>query len=74
MMDGFNSDYKNQQKALANLDEGKINPQELGMIIAQLQDEISTIKKQLENLPGYAVGKNLISSSKFNLLLQLLKN
>jgi hypothetical protein len=22
-----------------------------------LQDEISTIKKQLENLPGYAVGK-----------------
>jgi len=32
------------------------------MIISQLQEEISTIKKQLENLPGYAVGKETRSS------------
>ena len=34
-----------------------VNPQELGKIINHLQQEIKIIKLQLENLPGYAIGK-----------------
>ena len=56
-MDGFDSTYKDKQMGLQKIDERNINPQELGGVIAQLQDEISIIKKQLENLPGYAIGK-----------------
>ena len=39
------------------LDEEKINPQELGQLIVNLQDEIKVIKLQLENLPGYDIGQ-----------------
>jgi hypothetical protein len=35
----------------------KINPQELGQLIVNLQDEIKIIKLQLENLPGYNIGE-----------------
>lgn len=36
-----------------------MNPQELGQVIVNLQDEIKIIKLQLENLPGYDIGKLL---------------
>jgi len=34
-----------------------MNPQELGQLIVNLQDEIKIIKLQLENLPGYDIGE-----------------
>ena len=34
-----------------------MNPQELGQLIVNLQDEIRIIKLQLENLPGYDIGE-----------------
>ena len=34
-----------------------MNPQELGQLIVNLQDEIKIIKLQLENLPGYETGE-----------------
>ena len=34
-----------------------MNPQELGQLIVELQDEIKIIKLQLENLPGYDIGE-----------------
>ena len=34
-----------------------MNPQELGQLIVNLQDEIKIIKLQLENLPGYEIGE-----------------
>ena len=49
--------YKEKQKALENLDDKKIDPHEVGQVIVQLQEEIKIIKLQLENLPGYATGK-----------------
>ena len=42
-----------------NVDYQNINPQDLGKIINMLQDEIKVIKLQLENLPGYAIGKHI---------------
>lgn len=56
-MKEFNATYKQDQAALQKIDEAKVNPQELGLVISQLQDEIQIIRKQLENLPGYAIGK-----------------
>ena len=44
-----------------------MNPQELGQVIVNLQDEIKIIKLQMENLPGYDIGK-----SPLQLNLQLL--
>lgn len=45
--------------ALPNeIDEEKMVPQELGQLIVSLQDEIKIIKLQLENLPGYEIGKS----------------
>ena len=50
-----------QQTMLAlqsqEMNEDKMNPQELGQVIVNLQDEIKIIKLQLENLPGYDIGK-----------------
>jgi len=40
-----------------DLNATKIDPQELGKLILSLQDEIKIIKLQLENLPGYSVGR-----------------
>lgn len=40
-----------------DLNASKIDPQELGKLILALQDEIKIIKLQLENLPGYSVGR-----------------
>ena len=39
------------------IDELQMNPQELGQLIVNLQDEIKIIKLQLENLPGYDIGE-----------------
>ena len=39
------------------IDELNMNPQELGQLIVNLQDEIKVIKLQLENLPGYETGE-----------------
>ena len=48
----------NIKSALAmDLNASKIDPQELGKLILALQDEIKIIKLQLENLPGYSVGR-----------------
>jgi hypothetical protein len=44
------------------VDYQNINPQELGKVINVLQDEIKIIKSQLENLPGYAIGKPRLKS------------
>lgn len=44
---------------LNGVDYQNIHPQELGKVINVLQDEIKIIKSQLENLPGYAIGKPL---------------
>jgi hypothetical protein len=43
--------------ALENKPSVKINPQELGQVIVNLQEEIKSIKTRLENLPGYDIGK-----------------
>jgi hypothetical protein len=43
--------------ALENKPSVKINPQELGLVIVNLQEEIKSIKTRLENLPGYDIGK-----------------
>jgi len=39
------------------IEDMKMNPQELGQLIVNLQDEIKIIKLQLENLPGYNIGE-----------------
>jgi hypothetical protein len=43
--------------AIENKPSVKINPQELGQVIVNLQEEIKSIKTRLENLPGYDIGK-----------------
>lgn len=43
-MKGFKDDYRTTQNQLQMIDEDNINPQELGLIISQLQDEINIIK------------------------------
>ena len=45
-----------------------MNPQELGQVIVNLQDEIKIIKLQLENLPGYDIGK-YTQGTKFDISL-----
>ena len=44
IMKGFKDDYRTTQNQLQMIDEDNINPQELGLIISQLQDEINIIK------------------------------
>ena len=51
---------KNNGNVFENIDFQNINPQELGIVINLLQEEIKIIKLQLENLPGYAIGKLFI--------------
>ena len=50
------------------INEDKMNPQELGQVIVNLQDEIKIIKLQLENLPGYDIGKSFDSMLTFLVL------
>ena len=45
------------QDQAQQIDELNMNPQELGQLIVNLQDEIKIIKLQLENLPGYDIGE-----------------
>ena len=45
------------QEQAQQIDEMNMNPQELGQLIVNLQDEIKIIKLQLENLPGYDIGE-----------------
>lgn len=45
------------QMQTEELNQDRMNPQELGQVIVGLQDEIKIIKLQLENLPGYDIGK-----------------
>jgi hypothetical protein len=35
-----------------------MDPAELGLVITDLQQQISEVKKELENLPGYSNGKS----------------
>ena len=46
-----------EQAKAQEMQDMKLNPQELGQLIVSLQDEIKIIKLQLENLPGYDVGE-----------------
>jgi hypothetical protein len=45
----------NMQKML--MDTANVTAEEVGQLIHHLQEEIKIIKQQLENLPGYASGK-----------------
>ena len=45
----------NVQKML--MDTANVTAEEVGQLIHHLQEEIKIIKQQLENLPGYASGK-----------------
>ena len=45
----------NMQKML--MDTANVSAEEVGQLIHHLQEEIKIIKQQLENLPGYASGK-----------------
>lgn len=51
-----------RQRKLEELAEQNINPQEVGQVIVHLQEEIKIIKLQLENLPGYDIGKSTPSA------------
>jgi len=51
-----------RQRKLEELAEQNINPQEVGQVIVHLQEEIKIIKLQLENLPGYDIGKSTLSA------------
>ena len=54
-----------RQRKLEELAEQNINPQEVGQVIVHLQEEIKIIKLQLENLPGYDIGKSTLSAQNF---------
>lgn len=48
---------KQHQKHLQELALNDLDAEEVGKVVTALQEEISIIKLQLENLPGYDKGK-----------------
>ena len=48
---------KDHQKHLQEMALNDLDAEEVGKVVTALQEEISIIKLQLENLPGYDKGK-----------------
>ena len=57
---GDQDKVKAHQKHLQELALNDLDAEEVGKVVTQLQEEISIIKLQLENLPGYDKGKSQI--------------
>lgn len=55
---GINQQAQQHQQSLLGADFANITAEEVGQLIHHLQEEIKVIRVQLENLPGYATGKN----------------